>query len=1110
MWKRCMCLIWLMVVLGSTAYGAFDPLKDPNLIGWWKCDEGQGSVVGDSGPGKHDGTFVVGSPAWTTGVSGSAISLSGNTVVEVPAIPNLKLTQATMAGWVLPNGAQSDWASFIMHRDAGNASGFNLLGSRQLAYHWNDDSASWSARFPAATYAADEWTHCAVTIEPTKATFYLNGVAMGTNNIAHAVSNWTGPIWFGGDRTYTGSRHLNGALDEITFFSRALKAAEVKDLVTPRPKARKPNPADGATNVSMSLFQWTAGDNAIFHNVYMGTTPDLTEANLVGKNQPFAMYFHVAGLTPGAVHYWRVDEVDAAGTVTTGDIWKFTATPKAAWTPKPADGGAYVAADVTLEWSAGMNATTHDVYLGTDRAAVEAGAADTKKATSQAATTFKTSGLERGKTYYWRVDEVLAGGVTVAGDVWSFTVRPVIAKTDPDLVGWWKLEDEKSGLAVDYSGSDNYGTIQGAQWVEGIFGDALQFSGAQRVDLPPGLVKSKLGSVTCWVKTTQTSTGTIFYSNAVTAGNGYGGENELHLNVDTNQARFYIEGGNSDVSVWSGTPINNGDWQHVAVVWDAKTAVLYLNGAKVAQAGNTGNDFTAAGMTRFGQPAAAERFYNGVLDDVRLFSKALSADEVAQTMRGDPLLAWDPQPGRGVNVDIRSATALKWSAGEKATKHDVYFGKDKDAVKAGDTTSPLYKGRQTGTSFSLDGLVEFGGGSYFWRIDEVEADGTTIHKGAVWSFTVPAYLIVDEFESYNDDVAGKTTIYDTWIDGLTDGLSGSVVGNNQAPFAERTIVHGGKQAMPMDFNNAKTPFYSEAVQTFAPLQDWTGSGVTDLSLWFRGNPVRFVDKGNGAFTVGASGHDIWDNADDFRFVYKKLNGNGSVTVKVESLVNTNGWAKAGVMIRDNLTGGSAMAYMIQSFSSGASFGWRQVADGTCGSQTQAGIAAPQWVKLTRTGNAFTAQYSADGKTWTDIKNSTGQVVSTTILMGANVYIGICTTSHNTAATTTAEYSGAATTGNVTGQWQVAWVGDDPDRTNSTAPLYAVVEDSAGKSAVAVNPDSAAVNVGAWTEWKMPLSSLTGVNLAKVKKLYIGVGDKKTPAADGSGRIYIDDIHVVKP
>jgi regulation of enolase protein 1 (concanavalin A-like superfamily) len=362
---------------------------------------------------------------------------------------------------------------------------------------------------------------------------------------------------------------------------------------------------------------------------------------------------------------------------------------------------------------------------------------------------------------------------------------------------------------------------------------------------------------------------------------------------------------------------------------------------------------------------------------------------------------------------------------------------------------------------------------------------------------VLAYLIVDEFESYTD--AEGSRIYETWVDGWTNG-TGSVAGNTTAPFAERTIVHSGMQAMPMDFNNTKTPFYSEVECTFSPLKNWMENDVTDLSLWFRGGPARFVDQGNGAFTVGASGHDIWDNADDFRFVFKQLNGNGSVTVRVESLVNTNGWAKAGVMIRESLAGGSTMAYMIQSFSNGVSFGWRQVADGTCGSQTQTGVNAPQWVKLTRTGNAFTAQYSADGKTWTDIKNATGQIVSTTVLMGANVLIGLCTTSHNAAATTTADYSGAATTGNVTGQWQVAWVGDDPDRTNSTAPLYAVVEDSAGKTAVATNPDPAAVNATAWTEWKIPLSSLTGVNPARSSAPRCG---RPEPRSDGSGRIYID-------
>jgi regulation of enolase protein 1 (concanavalin A-like superfamily) len=1127
-----MCSIYVVALLAPAIAGAAVP--DPDVL-WWKFDEGTGAVAKDSSGKGHDG--VITGATWKDGgVGGTAYCLDFPGTVTPMVQDNTAPTYLnglgaiTVALWVKSRVTNTDNGFIIAETPAGNdsfvtmrydAAGSSFGGTNVLKMAVTSTPGGEQQLESSSGLQTTQWHHVAMTWKGGDLIrFYTNGkedTPSGRNgpNNAGTISGCTTLIVGRGGKDVAGNpgNGWNGLIDDVRIYSTVLTAAQIAEIAANKPltlKATLPNPADGATAVSMPLFQWTKGDTAVFHNVYLGTTADLTAANLVAPNQPFNMFYYTPGLTPGVVNYWRVDEVEADGTIRKGDVWKFSATPKTAWGANPGDGAAYIAPNAVLGWTAGMGATTHDVYFGADRAAVEAGAPETKKATNQAAATFTPTGLERGKTYYWRVDEVLAGGTKVAGSIWSFTVRPVIAKTDPNMVGWWKLDDEKSGSAVDYSGSDNYGTIQGAKWVEGLFGDALQFDGAQWVDLPPALMKSKLGSVTCWVKTTQTTIGMIVYGNAVTSGNGYGDENEMHLAVDTSQARFYIEGGANDTSVRSAAAINNGEWQHLAAVWDATTVVLYVNGAKAGQASNPGNTFAAVGMTRMGRPAASERYYIGLLDDVRLYSRTLSENEIMQTMRGDPLMAWGPQPKLGAGPDIRDATSLSWSAGDKAAKHDVYFGKDKDAVKVADTTSPLYKGRQTGTSLSLSGLVEFGGGAYFWRVDEVEADGTTIHKGTVWSFTIPSYLIVDEFESYNDDLAAKTTIFDTWIDGYADGFksSGSTVGNEPAPFAERTIVHGGKQAMPMTYDNTKTPFFSEAVQTFAPLQDWTGNGVTDLSLWVRGNPVRFVDKGNGAFTVGASGHDIWDAADDFRFVYKRLSGDGSVTVKVESLVNTNVWAKAGVMIRQSLDADSAMAYMIQSVTNGVSFGWRQTPAGTPGSQTQTGIVAPQWVKLTRTGNAFTAQYSADGKAWTDIKNATGQVVSTNIMMTGSIYIGLCTTSHDAAATTTAQYSGTATTGGVSGAWQVAWIGDDVDRTNDAAGLYVVVEDSTGKTATATH--ATAVNTATWTEWKIPLSSLTGVNLARVKKLYVGVGDRKSPVVDGSGRIYIDDIRVTKP
>jgi len=85
-----------------------------------------------------------------------------------------------------------------------------------------------------------------------------------------------------------------------------------------------------------------------------------------------------------------------------------------------------------------------------------------------------------------------------------------------------------------------------------------------------------------------------------------------------------------------------------------------------------------------------------------------------------------------------------------------------------------------------------------------------------------------------------------------------------------------------------------------------------------------------------------------------------------------------------------------------------------------------------------------------------------------------------------------------------------DAANSADKVYVVVEDSTGKQAVVANADPAAAQVATWTEWRIPLSSFTGVNLAKVKKLYFGVGNRSAPAVGGTGTVYVDDIRLTKP
>jgi len=455
-----------------------------------------------------------------------------------------------------------------------------------------------------------------------------------------------------------------------------------------------------------------------------------------------------------------------------------------------------------------------------------------------------------------------------------------------------------------------------------------------------------------------------------------------------------------------------------------------------------------------------------------------------------PVQARLPEPA-AAGTDVALDATLNWRPGREADAHVVYLGTDADAVADGTAPSETVADH----SFAPPAL-QFGT-TYFWKVDETGGDGP--YEGEVWSFTTQEYAPIDDFESYNDD---DNRIYDAWLDGWVNN-TGSLVGYEVSPFAEQKIVHGGGQSMPFEYDNAEAPFYSEAEREFSSAQNWTVSGADSLSLWVRGTPAAFVEDA-GTVTMSAAGHDIWDTADDFRFAYKTLNGNGSIVVKVESLVNTNAWAKAGVMIRQNLGADSKFVYMIVSYSSGVSMGWRAAPAATCGSVTQTGVAAPQWVKLTRTGEVFTAQYSVDGKTWTDLKNADGTVASTTVIMTNPAYVGLCVTSHNTAATTVAVLSGAATTGNVTGaSWTAEAIGDDPQETNSPESLYVTVEDSAGKTATVTN--ATAVTSADWTQWQIPLSDFAGVNMSRVKKMYLGVGSKTAPVQGGAGMLYIDDI-----
>jgi hypothetical protein len=545
-----------------------------------------------------------------------------------------------------------------------------------------------------------------------------------------------------------------------------------------------------------------------------------------------------------------------------------------------------------------------------------------------------------------------------------------------------------------------------------------------------------------------------------------------------------------------------------------------------------GEDFDTVNEATGGAPIGVIKYTPGPLKLAKTYYWRVDEFDGAATYKGD---VWSfttlgavsgPNPANDA-VNVSPTQILTWDAGAVAASHDVYFGSDADAVKNATKSSPEYKGPNALGDESYDPGKLALTTTYYWRIDEVNnTNPDSPWAGNVWSFTTGDFFVIDDFEGYD---AGENQIWYSWHDGLGYGTpgaadyyagngTGAAVGDETtASYTEETIVHGGSQAMPLVFDNNKQGYskYSEVELKLNAVRDWTAEGVTELSLWFRGNPAStgsFVEAPAGTYMMTGSGADIWNAADEFHYAFKTLTGVGSIVAQVLSVDNTDPWAKAGVMIRETLEPGSKFAAVYITPGNGCRFQARTDTDVDATSDTsvvttaQTAITAPYWVKLERdlAGN-FRASYSANGSAWTSMSWNPQN-----ISMNSNVYIGLAVTAHNAGATCQAKFSNVTTTGNVTGQWSHQDIGI---LSNDAEPLYVAVSNTTGNPAIVVNDDPAAAQIDTWTEWVIPLSAFAdqGINLTNVDSIAMGLGTKSNMTIPGgSGKIFIDDIRLYRP
>jgi hypothetical protein len=460
--------------------------------------------------------------------------------------------------------------------------------------------------------------------------------------------------------------------------------------------------------------------------------------------------------------------------------------------PIPFDGESDVDREVVLSWKPGVTASQHDVFFGSN-------ADDVNNATPtvdpsgvyrgrQVSNTYAVERLDFDQTYYWRSDEIAPDKI-IKGKTWQFSIEPfaqtLATKRITATASSSSSDDEGPERTIDASGLDSvdlHGTKETTMWLS-----------------------SDTGASGAWIQYDFDSLYLLHQT--------------LVWNYNSTMEPF-VGLGVKDVTIDTST--NGSDWTALG------------ENHQFAQAPGAGG-YAANTVVDLGDiPLKGVRL--NIVSNWGGFLLQYGLSEVRFTLI--PLAARVPNPVSG-STGLDTNVLLSWRKGRQAAVHDVYLNPDEQAVIDGTVPVATVSETSYGT-----GELDLGV-TYYWKVNEAnEAEDPILWAGDVWNFTVVEYLIVDDFESYNDfnpDDPNSNRVFFTWTDGWQAPTNGSVVGYPEAPFCEQTIVHGGNQSMPLYYDNTGTAVTSEAGRTWDTPQDWTANGIKELSVVVRGQETNNPD-----------------------------------------------------------------------------------------------------------------------------------------------------------------------------------------------------------------------------------------------------------------------------
>jgi hypothetical protein len=546
----------------------------------------------------------------------------------------------TGSGWTVGNlGGGSDYMYGLHYGTGRNDGRIRLYGAdrgsvnRVYEYTWTaPDTTPPTAGMTAPSAGETVLGGVTVSADATDniamagVQFLLDGVNLGAEDTTAPYSiTWD-------STTATNGTHVLTARARDTSGNMVVSAGRTVTVNNPV-DSEPPTPPGGLSatgRVGAADLSWTAStDNigVVRYNVHRSTTAGFTPTAGNRIAQPAGTTYADTGLSAGTYHYVVTAE-DAAGNVSavsneaTAAVTADAEAPTVAVTaPAP---GATVSGSIALTATATDNVGVVGVQFFVDGTAI--GAEDT---TAPYTLVWDSRTVANGPHTVTARARDAAGNSTVSGAV-SFTVT-----NNTGLIGAWGFEEGTGTTTADQSGNSLNGALSNATWTTaGRYGNALSFNGTNAwvtvadnnlLDLTTGM------TLEAWVRpaTTGPDFTTVVLKERGTTSLAY-----ALYGVDgaNRPPSGYINRNGNDVPVVGTSLLPLNTWSHLAVTYDGANMRLFVDGTQVAIRAQTGATSTSANPLRFGGNVVWGEYFNGLIDEIRIYNRALTAAELQSDM----------------------------------------------------------------------------------------------------------------------------------------------------------------------------------------------------------------------------------------------------------------------------------------------------------------------------------------------------------------------------------------------------------------------------------------------------------------------------------------------